>query len=60
MIQIFNKDELTRVMAHINEKQVTLKQMPAVKAANDKAIDLVSAVITPTEEIDAATADLKE
>ena len=60
VIQICNKDEITRVMAQINEKQDTLKQMPAVKAAYDKAIELVSAVITPKEEIDAATADLKE
>lgn len=60
VIQICNKDEITRVMAQINEKQDTLKQMPAVKAAYDKAVDLVSAVITPKEEIDAATADLKE
>lgn len=60
VIQICTKDEITRVMAQINEKQDTLKQMPAVKAAYDKAVDLVSAVITPKEEIDAATADLKE
>lgn len=60
VIQICTKDEITRVMAQINEKQDTLKQMPAVKAAYDKAVDLVSAVITPKKEIDAATADLKE
>lgn len=60
VINICKKDEITRVMAQLNEEQDTLKQMPAVIAAYNKAIELVSAVITPKEEIDAATADLKE
>ena len=59
VINICNKDEITRVMAQINEKQ-ELKQVPAVKAAYDKAVKLISDMITPKEEIDAITAELKE
>ena len=53
-----NKDEITRLMARVNADEV-LKEKPAVKEAYAKAVDLVSKVITPQEEIDAAAKELE-
>ena len=60
VIDICNKDEITKLMAEVNEDRENLMTVPEVKAAYDQAVQLVSAVITPKEEIDAATAKLRE
>ena len=58
--EVCNKDEITRVMAEVNEDRDMLMAVPAVKAAYDKAVELVSAVITPKAEIETATENLKK
>ena len=60
VLDICNKDEITRVMAEVNEDRDMLMAVPAVKAAYDKAVELVSAVITPKAEIETATENLKK
>ena len=60
VLDICNKDEITRVMAEVNEDRDMLMAAPAVKAAYDKAVELVSAVITPKAEIETATENLKK
>ena len=60
IINICNKDEITKLMAEVNADREKMMAVPEVKAAYDEAVKLVSAVITPKEEIDAATAKLRE
>lgn len=60
VLDICNKDEITRVMAEVNEDRDMLMAVPAVKTAYDKAVELVSAVITPKAEIDTATENLRK
>ncbi len=60
VIDICNKDEITKLMAEVNADREKLMAVPEVKAAYDEAVQLISAVITPKEEIDLATAKLRE
>ena len=60
VIDICNKDEITKLMADVNEDRENLMAVPEVKAAYDEAVQLISAVITPKADIDAATAKLRE
>ena len=60
IINICNKDEITKLMAEVNADREKMMAVPKVKAAYEEAVKLVSAVITPKEEIDAATAKLRE
>jgi len=60
IIDICNKDEITKLMAEVNADREKMMAVPEVKAAYDEAVKLVSAVITPKEEIDAAAAKLRE
>ncbi|MEQ2783799.1 DUF4430 domain-containing protein [Blautia hansenii] len=60
IIDICNKDEITKLMAEVNADREKKMAVPEVKAAYDEAVKLVSAVITPKEEIDAAAAKLRE
>lgn len=60
VIDICNKDEITKLMAEVNADRENLMAVPEVKTAYDEAVKLVSAVITPKSEIDAATVKLRE
>ncbi len=60
VIEICNKDELTKLMAEVNQDREKLMAVPEVKAAYNEAVQLISAVITPKEKIDAVTAKLRE
>lgn len=58
-VQISNKDEATKLMAEVNKNKDQFMASSKVKAAYNKLVDLVSAVITPQEEIDKAVKELK-
>ena len=60
VIDICNKDEITKLMADVNEDRENLMAVPEVKAAYDEAVQLISAVVTPKADIDAATAKLRK
>ncbi len=60
VIEICNKDEITKLMAEVNQDREKLMAVPEVKAAYDEAVQLVSAVVTPKEDIDAATTKLRK
>ena len=60
LVEISNKDELTKAMAEVNSDKDTLMAVPEVKAAYDKAVELISAMVTPQDEINTAAAELKK